>query len=54
MTDAVKKRAAPKPAKGTVSVSLIGNSRGRKHGDVLEVSPAEAERLVREHRAKRL
>jgi hypothetical protein len=55
--DGLTKTAQPKPKKVAevdVSVELIGNSRGHKHGDVLEVSPAEAERLVREHLAKLL
>jgi hypothetical protein len=46
MSDDKTKAPESKPVKSTVAVSLVGNSRGHKHGDVLEVSPTEAERLV--------
>ena len=36
-----------------VEVVLVRKSRGRKLGDVIEVSPAEAERLIAARLAKR-
>ena len=36
-----------------VEVALVGKSRGHKLGDVIEVSPAEAERLIAARLAKR-
>ena len=48
MTD-TDKAAVSKPA--TVKVKLTRKSRGHKLGAVLEVSPAEAARLVREKHA---
>lgn len=34
------------------TVSLIGNSRGHKHGDEVEVDQATADRLVRDGHAR--
>lgn len=43
---------APEPKPEKVKVKLTRKSRGRELGQVIEVSPKEAKRLVRDHLAK--